>query len=123
MKGLRPSNCNRIASRGRRAKPTGSEAAKKLRDDLEAILTAAQVVGIGVAIPLKLYRELRATVPGAADKFGDDAAFNPSRQRRSRHRGACRIVHSLRPCPVAARRRSRGHIPKGRHILRNSRAL
>jgi hypothetical protein len=57
-------------------KPTGSQAAKKLRDDLEAILKDAPVVGIGVAIPLKLYREFRATVLGAAGKFGEDAFYS-----------------------------------------------
>ena len=56
-------------------KPKGSEAAKALRDDLEAILRG-QAVGIGVAIPLKLYHEFRQTVPGAAEKFGGDALYS-----------------------------------------------
>ncbi len=57
-------------------KPTGSRAAKRLRDDLEAILKDAPVIGIGAAIPLKLYREFRASVPGAAGRFGKDAYYS-----------------------------------------------
>lgn len=57
-------------------KPQGSQAAKSLRDDLEKILRDSAVVGIGVAVPLKLYREFRATVPGARDKLGEDAFYS-----------------------------------------------
>jgi hypothetical protein len=57
-------------------KPTGTQAATRLRDDLEAILKDAPVFGIGVAIPLKLYREFRTTIPGAAEKFGKDAFYS-----------------------------------------------
>ncbi len=39
-------------------KPKGSEAAKALRDDLEAILQKSHVIGMGVAIPIKLYNQL-----------------------------------------------------------------
>jgi hypothetical protein len=57
-------------------KPEGSETAKKLRDDLEKILNNAPVIGIGVAIPVKLYREFRETIPGAAEKFGSDIFYS-----------------------------------------------
>jgi hypothetical protein len=58
-------------------KPKGSEAAKVLRDDLEAILRdSSAVVGIGFAIPLRLYRWFRDTVPGAKEKFGGDAYYS-----------------------------------------------
>lgn len=55
------------------AAPKGSEAAKALRDDLEIILRDSHVIGMGVAIPIKLYNEFRATVPGADRKFLPDA--------------------------------------------------
>jgi len=57
-------------------KPKGSEAAKALRDDLEAILKQSSAVGIGVAIPVKLYREFLAIVPGAIGKFGEDIFYS-----------------------------------------------
>jgi hypothetical protein len=57
-------------------KPNGSEAAKALHDDLEAILRDSSVVGVGVAIPLRLYHWCRETIPGAKDKFGGDAYYS-----------------------------------------------
>lgn len=57
-------------------KPSGSNTAKALRDDLEKILRNAPVVGVGVAIPIKMYREFRESVPGAAQKFGSDIFYS-----------------------------------------------
>jgi hypothetical protein len=42
-------------------KPAGSQAAKGLRDDLDAIITSSGVMGVAVAIPMKLYNHVRQT--------------------------------------------------------------
>jgi hypothetical protein len=57
-------------------KPKGSEAAKALRDDLETILKESPAIAIGVAIPVKLYRDFLATNPGADGKFGEDIFYS-----------------------------------------------
>lgn len=54
-------------------KPKGSEAARALRDDLDAIITKMELVGMAVAIPLDTYHEIRLNEPGADQIFGPDA--------------------------------------------------
>ena len=53
-------------------KPTGSEAATALRADLDAIIKKSEVMGMGVAIPLKMYHLIRETEFGAKELFSPD---------------------------------------------------
>ncbi len=54
-------------------KPKGSEAARQLRTDLDAIITKQHIIGIACVIPMQVYKEFRATVPNAAEKLNEDA--------------------------------------------------
>src|SRR6185437_12867071 len=54
-------------------KPRGSEAAHALRDDLDAIIKKMQLVGMAVAVPLDVYRDIRLNEPGAGEIFAEDA--------------------------------------------------
>ena len=40
-------------------KPSGSQAAKQVRDDLDAIIHECHIVGIAACVPLRLYRHIR----------------------------------------------------------------
>lgn len=53
-------------------KPKGSEAARALRDDLDAIIRNSCVIGIAVAIPIVVYEEVRRTEPLAEKLFKKD---------------------------------------------------
>src|SRR5258708_13076516 len=54
-------------------KPKGSDAARQLRNDLEAILKGQHIIGLACVIPMEVYNEFRATVPGPASFFHPDA--------------------------------------------------
>lgn len=54
-------------------KPEGSNAARALRDDLEAIVGETIIDGISNIIPMDIYNEFRATVPRASEIFTADA--------------------------------------------------
>jgi hypothetical protein len=53
-------------------KPKGSEAARALRDDLDAIIKKSEVMGIAQVIPPALYRHVRETEPRAKEIFSED---------------------------------------------------
>jgi hypothetical protein len=54
-------------------KPLGSNAARALRDDLDALIEKMQLWGMAVAIPLAMYHEVRLNEPQADQIFGPDA--------------------------------------------------
>jgi hypothetical protein len=53
-------------------KPTGSQAAKKLRDDLDAIIHDSEVVGIAACVPIRLYRHLRNNASFGTELMPED---------------------------------------------------
>lgn len=53
-------------------KPKGSEAATKLRSDLDQIIHDSQVMGIAATVPMEIYNEFRATEPDAKELLPDD---------------------------------------------------
>ncbi len=53
-------------------KPKGSDAARSLREDLFRAVENSQIMGVGVVIPLDVYRDVRASEPGAAERFSED---------------------------------------------------
>ncbi len=54
-------------------KPTGREAANRIRDDLDTIINKSEVMGIAACVPIKVYNEIRATEQDAAEIFSGDA--------------------------------------------------
>jgi hypothetical protein len=54
-------------------KPQGSLAAKALRDDLESIIKASQLVGLAVCIPMDTYNEIRNSEPHGTQVLAADA--------------------------------------------------
>lgn len=54
-------------------KPAGSNAATALRDDLDGVIKKSGVMGMAVAIPMKMYKHIRETEFGAKEIFSEDA--------------------------------------------------
>jgi len=54
-------------------RPTGSEAATALRNDLDAIIAKSEVMGIAVTIPMQMYNHIRETEFGGKEVFSSDA--------------------------------------------------
>jgi hypothetical protein len=54
-------------------KPAGSQAAKALRDDLDAIIKKSKVMGMAVVIPMEMYNRVRNVKCGAKELFSEDA--------------------------------------------------
>src|SRR5579863_1078624 len=54
-------------------KPEGGDAATALRNDLDGIIKKSGVMGMAVAIPMKVYNHVRETEFGAKEIFSSDA--------------------------------------------------
>ena len=63
----------RYLDRKKYPKPEGSNAARKLRDDLDVIISTSRIVGTAVCIPVAVYKEVRSNVPKASEVFPESA--------------------------------------------------